>query len=299
MEQGIIEVRPDLQIFYRDIGSGESVAIIPLACWMGSFEALARECRIVFYDPRGRGQSSAIAVDDASFDADVQDLAAVRRNCGAEQVALLGWSYFGGVVARYAVLYPEQVTRVVIINGLPVRKRPWIDRMEQQAAERTARVDPALVRQMSDSAGPAQFHAFWKIFEATRMGRAPVCKPSARLAEMPNEWPKNALPRDARAIESLGEWDWREDSQRLTMPLLVIQGDADIEPDSAREWAQYAPNARVLMMAGVGHFPFFEDPDRFFGAIQQFLKGEWPSEAEPARGAGTRTDRALRSGVRT
>ncbi len=307
MEQGIIEVRPDLQIFYRDAGEGEPVVIIPLACWMESAQGAVRESaaheslktRIVFYDPRGRGQSSAIPVADASFDADISDLAAVHANSGAEQVALVGWSYYGGVVARYAMLYPERVARVITIGGLPLRKRPWIDLIEQQAAERMAKVDPALVRQMREGAGPDQFTAFWKIFEATRMGRPPVSKPPRRLADMSNEWPENVFPRGARAMESLGEWDWREDAKRLTMPLLVIQGAADIAPDAAREWAESAPNARVLMMEGVGHFPAFEDPDRFFGIVHQFLQGEWPSEAEPGAAAGTPAGRVLRSGART
>ena len=46
MEQDIIEVRPDVQIFYRDIGPGESGANIPLACWLESFDPLAREGKI-------------------------------------------------------------------------------------------------------------------------------------------------------------------------------------------------------------------------------------------------------------
>lgn len=130
------------------------------------------------------------------------------------------------------------------------------------------------------------------------MGRPPACNPSARLAEISNEWPENVFPRGARAMESLGEWDWREDAKRLTMPLLVIQGAADIAPDSAREWAEYAPNARVLMMEGVGHFPAFEDPDRLFRIVHQLLEGEWPSETEPGAAAGTLVDRAMRSGAR-
>jgi pimeloyl-ACP methyl ester carboxylesterase len=116
---------------------------------------------------------------------------------------------------------------------------------------------------------------------------------------MSNEWPENIFPRGARAMESLGEWDWRDDAKRLTMPLLGIQGAADIAADSAREWAECAPNARVVMMEGVGHFPAFEDPDRLFSIVHQFLKGEWPSESEPGGAGGTPADRAMRSGART
>jgi pimeloyl-ACP methyl ester carboxylesterase len=281
MEQGIIEVRPDLQIFYRDVGEGEPPVVVPLACWTEDFDQLANKRRLLYYDPRGRGLSSAIAVDEASFDADLSDLAAVHANSGSEQIALIGWSYFGGLVARYAMLYPERVSRVITIGGLPIRRDPWMDMIEREAGERMAVVDPDLVRRMRESDGPEQFHAFWTVFEATRMGRPPVRPAPKRLADISNEWPENFFPRGQRIMQSLGDWDWREDARRLTMPLLVIGGSADVAPEAAPEWAEYAPNARVLMMDRVGHFPAFENPQLFFRIVDQFLRGEWPAEAEP------------------
>jgi pimeloyl-ACP methyl ester carboxylesterase len=280
MEQGIIEVRPDLQIFYRDVGEGEPPVVVPLACWTEDFDQLANKRRMFYYDPRGRGLSSAIAVEEASFDADLSDLAAVHANSGSDQITLIGWSYFGGLVARYAMLHPESVSRVITIGGLPIRRNPWIDIIEREASDRMAAVDPDLVRQMREGNGPEQFHAFWKLFEATRMGRPPVRPAPNRLADISNEWPENFFPRGQRIMQSLGDWDWREDAKRLTPPLLVIEGSADVAPGAAREWAEYAPNARVLMMDRVGHFPAFEDPEGFFRAVDRFLSGEWPVEAE-------------------
>ena len=283
MEQGIIEIRPDLQIFYRDVGEGEQTVIVPLASFTEDFDRLAVGRRMVYYDPRGRGRSSSIPLEEASFEADLADLEAVQRNAGGGKAILIGWSYYGGVVARYAMLHPERVRSAIMISGMPIRKQPWMEIIGQQESARAAEVDPALMARMQEGRGPEQFDAFWQIFQTTRMARPPARELPRYLRESPNEWPDSFLPRAARTIESMGDWDWREDARRLGAPMLVIEGARDYAPDAAREWAEYAPNARVIMLDGIGHAPMLEDPERFFGVVEHFLNGEWPAEAEAAR----------------
>jgi pimeloyl-ACP methyl ester carboxylesterase len=40
------------------------------------------------------------------------------------------------------------------------------------------------------------------------------------------------------------------------------------------------PNARLLTVTGAGHAPWIEAPDLVFRAIDVFLRGAWPAEAE-------------------
>ena len=44
----------------------------------------------------------------------------------------------------------------------------------------------------------------------------------------------------------------------------------------ARKWATAMPNARLLELKGIGHFPYVEAPDAFLAAINRFLQGDWP-----------------------
>jgi pimeloyl-ACP methyl ester carboxylesterase len=63
---------------------------------------------------------------------------------------------------------------------------------------------------------------------------------------------------------------------------LIIHGTADPIPlATAEEWASTLPNARLLTLTNIGHFPYLEAPDRFFAAIDTFLAGTWPAEAKP------------------
>jgi proline iminopeptidase len=71
-------------------------------------------------------------------------------------------------------------------------------------------------------------------------------------------------------------------SSSRTAPALVIHGTADPLPvPSARQWAAALPNGRLLLLEGVGHFPYVEVPERFFAAVEEFLLGRWPMGAQP------------------
>jgi pimeloyl-ACP methyl ester carboxylesterase len=54
---------------------------------------------------------------------------------------------------------------------------------------------------------------------------------------------------------------------------------------ASQDWAATLQNARLLVMDGVGHFPWLDAPDRFFAATDQFLQGHWPMGVESARTA--------------
>ena len=79
------------------------------------------------------------------------------------------------------------------------------------------------------------------------------------------------LPRLARYIE-----ERRRDEPRFTppivahpSPLTVVWGidDPIAVPDMARRLAAARPDARVVLLDGVGHYPMLEAPDRFLGAV--------------------------------
>jgi len=56
------------------------------------------------------------------------------------------------------------------------------------------------------------------------------------------------------------------------VPTIVIHGDADLLPVTlAKETAGMIGNARLLVLAGAGHMPFWEAPEHFFGAVDAFL----------------------------
>lgn len=56
-------------------------------------------------------------------------------------------------------------------------------------------------------------------------------------------------------------------------PVLLLAGELDLgtSPRLAAEFAELFPNAKLVVQAGGGHFPWLDDADRFTATIEAFL----------------------------
>ncbi|MEX0644947.1 MAG: hypothetical protein WD076_06535, partial [Parvularculaceae bacterium] len=94
-------------------------------------------------------------------------------------------------------------------------------------------------------------------------------------------WPKNLWPYFGALLPSFGDYDWRDDIEALDIPRLVIHGREDGIPLAGGEaWAAGYPSARLLVLSPSGHFPYIEQKSSVLDAIEIFLGGEWPKDAE-------------------
>ena len=57
------------------------------------------------------------------------------------------------------------------------------------------------------------------------------------------------------------------------IPVLAIAGEHDrgTPPAAARRIAATAPRGELVVLDGVGHFPFAEAPDAYWGAVRGWL----------------------------
>jgi 3-oxoadipate enol-lactonase len=268
------------ELFVRVVGTGAPV-IVPLASWCEEFEALGGRNQVILYDPRGRGRSSPIHAACVSFERDVADLECVRAHLDLEMVARIGWSYFGGVVARFAMQHPEYVARLIMVGGTPVRAGSFFRAVQEEQNARLQAAAPELMREMASGAlqTPKRLREFTEVFLQIRSGvKPPWPARKSRPSELENEQPERVMPLIAAAMRSMGDWDWREDARAIDAPALLIDGSADILPyEACREWLAALSNARAVVMEGVGHFPAYEDPERFFALVNEFLLGDWPA----------------------
>lgn len=290
--EGYIPIEKGMRLYYRIVGAGPQTVIVPSARSLAAdFEPFAQEHRLIFYDSRGRGGSDTI-VDDSRVwtDYEIDDLEAVRQYFGLEQMALIGWSYLGGVTALYAMKYPERVSRLVLMCSVSPRWPAPHDNYEELGRKAEARTDPQGVKRLEEmrQAGVevADMERYCREYNSVYLPRQ-MGKPEA-LARMrsdpcvfPNEWPQNLEKhwRNHFPSESM-EWDWRSGLSSLQIPTLVIHGTEDlIGLESSREWVTALPQASLLVLEGSGHFPHLEVPEVFFPAVGRFLRGESSEEA--------------------
>jgi pimeloyl-ACP methyl ester carboxylesterase len=215
----------------------------------------------------------------------------VRHHFGLEQMALWGWSYLGGIVALYAGQYPERVSRMVMMCPVSPRSPAPYEDPEAAQAKEQARIDPvaaAGLREMMTSGHhleePEWFcREFQRVIVPRQMGRPDaLARMQSDPCACPNEWWHNLHEHHQMhaPLETRSHYDWRDRVSQVAAPALVVHGTEDLIPlESSREWVDILPQARLLAIEGVGHFPHLEAPEAFFPSVERFLDGKWPEEA--------------------
>lgn len=292
-KEGFVDAGNGVKLYYRLVGTGsELVVLIHGGPGLTSdyladdLMPMARNHSLLVYDQRGIGRSTLVT-DSIALSAQryAEDLEAIRKHLGLEQLTLLGHSWGVVPATLYAMQYPERVRRMILVGTIPAHQSALAKAFESLAAAR----DSATLRRMAElsrireanPADPAACREYYQLWftpffgasnAASRM-KGDVCAGSPEsLKNKPN------VGRFTWA--SLGNWDWTTSLSRVRVPTLIIQGELDPLPiESAREWAAAMPNARLLALKGVGHFPHVETPEVFFAAVNRFLKGDWPEGA--------------------
>jgi proline iminopeptidase len=291
-QEGFITLKPGLRLYYQAFGNMAETLIIPDACKLTKdLSPLAKECRIIFYDSRGRGQSDRDP-DTSSLgqEYEVSDIESVRQHFGLETMALLGWSYLGGAAVRYAAQRPTRINRLILMSPISPRNPAPYDNPQVSELKEQSRIDSEELEQLKKRiasgehlSDPQGFcREFMHVLTPRQMGRpAALQRMKSDPCIYPNEWWHNIREHNRLHFppETRINYDWREQAASVSAPTLIIHGTEDLIPqESSIEWCSILPNARLFVIEGVGHYPHLEAPEVFYPAIEQFLRGNWPDK---------------------
>jgi pimeloyl-ACP methyl ester carboxylesterase len=260
-QSGFAEVN-GTRLYYEAAGSGQPLALIhgfslDTRMWDDQFEAFAERYWVVRYDARGFGKS-ALARGERYMHA--ADLKALLEHLEIAQAAVVGLSMGGGIAIDFALTYPE-ATRALIPVDSTLGGYRWSPAWEASYAPIVAR------GQAGDIAGARQLWLAHPFFEPA-MANAGV---AARLTQIVAaysgwHWGHPDPGRGARppAAERLGQ---------VRAPTLLLLGERDL-PDlhgTAEALHRGIPNARKVILPGVGHLPNMEAPRQFNEIVLSFL----------------------------
>jgi len=113
-----------INIRYAEFGSGRPLVLahgfsVSYDMWWPQIDALSKDHRLIVWDARGHGGSSAPR-DPASYSmpALAGDLRALLESLGAVEDATVGGMSFGGQIAlQYAVEHPEDVRALILSDS--------------------------------------------------------------------------------------------------------------------------------------------------------------------------------------
>jgi pimeloyl-ACP methyl ester carboxylesterase len=248
------------------------------AYWQGTIAALrAAGYRVVVPDQLGFGKSSKpeLAYSFHQMATETRDL---LDQLNVRQVAVVGHSMGGMLAARFARLFPERTTHLVLENPIGLEdyrfKVPY--RPTEALVEGNLRATEAALRQYQQGyyvKWKPEYEAYVQVqYRWTLSGEYPRLARSAALTEqmiyqqpVVHEFPLIQAP----TLLAIGAEDRTVVGRnRVDAQTLKTLGQY---PALARAAARAIPNARLELWPGVGHIPHFEAPERFHAALLGFL----------------------------
>ncbi|MDX1763948.1 MAG: alpha/beta hydrolase [bacterium] len=252
------------RIFYREAGRGRPLFLLhgvagASGFWSGTLEALSPYFRCLAPDLLGFGDSDKPKIDYA-IARHRGILKAMARALRIDTFDLIGHSMGGTIALDFALSFPGQVRRLILINT-PI-------------------------------SGKRALHGRGRL-GATRLGLAAV---KVGL-EIPwvlwvlRQWPRYNFvldPRftaDARKaplyslkshVKVLCQTDLSGRLHEVSVPVMVMGSDEDgiVRPDEFVLAAGEIRDAKAVWIGGVGHCPTLEKPEESHRAILDYLMGD-------------------------
>ena len=244
------------------------------ATWEATARPLAEAgYRVVIPDQLGFCKSSKPRATQYSFEMLASFTRRLMESRGIARAAIVGHSFGGMLATRFAILYPDSVERLVLVNPLGLKDRseeglPYADVDTLWAGERRTTYASIKAYQQQN-----YYHGTWKpaydrwVWMLAGMyqgaGRDTVALAQAKTSEMIKTQPvAHELYRVKRPTTLLiGTLD-RTAFGRAQMPPDLRQFLEAI-PIVARKAVTQMPDATLVPLDGLGHSPQVEDPARF------------------------------------
>jgi pimeloyl-ACP methyl ester carboxylesterase len=192
---------------YQVVGEGEPLILLhggfgSVEMFGPNLELLAAGRQVVGVDLQSHGRSPA-ADRPLRFETMADDIAALIGSLGFDRAAIMGFSLGGGVGLRTAIQHPQVVERLVLVSTV-FKRQGWYPEM-------TAGMD---------AMGPET---------AGHLMQTPIYEAYRRVAPRVEDWPVLV----GQVVEAVKvDYDWSAEIPGLSMPVMLVVGDADGMPPS-------------------------------------------------------------------
>lgn len=220
------EIDPDYSIYYEDFGDGQPVILIhgwPLSSksWEPQVGALLDAgYRVITYDRRGFGKSQPTP-GGYDYNSLSDDLLEVISYLDLQNVVLVGFSMGGGEVVRFLTNHgSEKVNKVALISSII-----------------------PLVKQKEDNPDGVPESALNEILENLKKDRVTFLEgfhknfygygflsQTVSQAQLNYDWSVASQASPLATIKCAESWantDFRPELKNVTVPTLIVHGDAD------------------------------------------------------------------------
>jgi pimeloyl-ACP methyl ester carboxylesterase len=247
--------------------------------WRDTAQVLAKNgWRVILVDQLGFGRSSKPEIDYSFFTL-AANTKALLTHLGITKVTLIAHSMGGMVATRFALMYPDSVTRLVLEDPIGME-----DYHVKVPAATTEELTAATLAETEE--GAVKFHqgyypqwkpeyAVWAQLQARAMQGGEgqrVAKASALTYQMiyrePVCYEFNLLKTPT--LLTVGDKDHAAlGKNRVSEEVRATMGQ-NLEL-GRKIAAQLPPGSKLVVFPGIGHVPHLETPDKFHEELLDFL----------------------------
>jgi pimeloyl-ACP methyl ester carboxylesterase len=275
-----------LRLHYVDWGNEQAPPLVLVhggrdhaRSWDWVARDLRRDWRVLAPDLRGHGDSSWAIGGHYTLSEFVLDVAQLIDIIGAPQVTLVGHSLGGAVSIQYAAVYPERVHKLVAIEGLgppPAladrlagraswqRIADWIKQVREFSARQPRRyptVEAAAKRMLEENSFLSEEQAHHLTVHGIRRNE------DGTYTWKFDNYVRVFYPQRYDVGETRELWG------RVSCPTLLMRGTESWASDPGEDGRMDAfPNARLVNVAGAGHWVHHDRRDPFLRELRAFLE---------------------------
>jgi pimeloyl-ACP methyl ester carboxylesterase len=246
--------------------------------WSDTIRTLAQNgYRVVVPDQIGFGKSSKPNIH-YSFHLLSANTKKLLDSLGVSKVAVVGHSMGGMLATRFALMYPETATHLVLENPIGLEDyRPIVPYLSLEELYRN--------ELNATEQGIRNYHKSYYVKMKPEYQEYATVAARQRLS---GEYPRLAMS-SALTYEMIYTQPVCYEFSRIAAKTLVVIGQADRTvvgkarvkkellpyagqyPELGRKTAKAIPNARLVELADVGHIPHFEAKEGFHSELLKFL----------------------------
>lgn len=267
-----------VSIYYEILGGGTRTPLVLVNGGPGfdhvymhcsdAWDRLAAGRKVVFYDQRGNGRSSAIKEGQSCLLADqIADLDALRARLGLEKMDLLGHSWGGYLVMAYAARHPERISRLMIIDSAAPKIQDTAFLFKNIYPETTAREDGlAFAAELGDEGAiSADLREYMSMLFYSPAAR------DAMLARMDEMTYRQSVNKSV--WNDLQRFDLNPELPKFRFPTLVATGryDFNVAPSVAWSIHRAIPGSEFAVFEKSGHLPYCDESAAFVARLEAFL----------------------------
>lgn len=238
-----------------------------LHTWDAWTRALSNQFRVIRFDQIGHGLTGPNPTGGHGLDAMVATTEKVRAKLGLDQIALAGNSMGGAIAARYAMVHPEHLRALILLDaggapqpagrkgrgniGFTLAATPGVNLLMRSITPR-ALIERSLRQSVANQAvvTDAAVDRYWELLRY----------PGNRAATAE----RFAAPRRTFTAEEL---------RAIRTPTLILWGEEDklIAVAGARWYHAGIAGSKLKTYPGIGHLPHEEAAETTAAEVRAFL----------------------------